>query len=236
MTRKILSLALALLLALACAGAETAGTAGTAETAPEPAGLARYDAFYPVAATVGDVSISSAELERSVRRALLIGALSAAPHGRAYDVKDHLNILDEMSKQLFDLEVREVIRQEAGKRGLFLSMAESEECIARAAQQYQAYREIAAQYGAYLPASSFDAGAEDVVAAYFESWGLTEESLYREAYGAKLDELLKQSVAGDIADEDEQINVYSDWVLARMDEVLKEEPLAAVEVALRLTE
>lgn len=205
------------------------------------AGWAEEAFFFPQAAAVGESVISSEELKEDTQSRLLRSALYFAAQGRDYDVIDPVTILDAMSKSLFDLEQREVIFVQALALGAGPLTAEEEAQAAREAAALMAeYRQTAArgEVSAHLPAGEFDyieGDPEGNLDRYLDSWGLTEERLYNEIYGRMLEEKLEAIVAAEIEDEDEKIDFYTDWILARAEEApIREDGLAAAEVALSL--
>ena len=193
----------------------------------------------------GDQSISTAALKKEMTRQQLILALSYAAEGREYDIMDSLNILDLVSKVLFDMEQSAMIRnliklQEPEDREV--TAEEEAQLRAQAKAEWEEYRAVARSENgmAFLPAGNYvpvPDDPEETITRYFESFGLTEESLYQDALNAALDQKLMQAETAFLEDatEDEKFDYYTDWLLNWFSLAgVQEDPLAVAEVCLRL--
>lgn len=222
--KKYLSLLLALLLCL-------------------PAGLCRAEYYCGDPVAVGDTVISPATLEKAAQYHLICGALSSAAIGKSYPVTDSISIVDAMSKALFDLEQQIVICAEAEKMGLGeLTPEEEAQLSAQAEAEMAKYRAVVfSENGmAFLPAGDYEPvedDPEETVTRYLASWGLTIDRLFDEEYIYLLETKMQEKVTAHMQDatEDERIDYYTDWILARTDEAgIKENALSVAEVCLAL--
>ncbi len=195
--------------------------------------------------TVGETAVSPQTLESAVKRRQILLALSSAEQGRAYDPADSLNILDIMSKTLFDLEQNWVILQEAEAYGLPPLNSEEEEQAAREARESWLWclQILHSDNGmAFLPAGDYTPQQDDPegnAQKYLESWGLTEEALREDSRVRIVEKKLMDAVTADIETEDdeEKLMYYVDWLLDRMQQSdIRENGLGVAEVCLALKE
>ena len=206
-------------------------------------GCAEY--FSWDAVTVNGTVIAPEELEDAMLRHQIRAALRCASYGYGYDMVDRLNIIDAMSKVLFDLEEEILIREQAEALGVdALSDREEEQARALAQEQWTEYLQIAGSENgmAFLPAGNYTVIRDDPqgsLAGYLSSFGLTEEWLYQEARGEIVEEKLMQAVTSHLSDaaEEEKLDYYVSWLLERRDQAaISENALAVAEVCLKLAD
>ncbi len=177
-----------------------------------------------VAITVGSENITAQQLKDAIELSMFRGAIECAGYGYAYDIVDPLNIEDEADKVVFDMELRVVIRAEAKERGVDTLSPESEEILqARVEETWNRYTEIAmSENGLYfLPAGEYEPAEdpEETIRRYFESFGLTKETLAGDITQELVDDQLQAAVtAGMEGNEDDIFMYYIDWTLERFDE------------------
>ena len=199
-------------------------------------------AYYSDSAfTAGSEAVSPQTLEDAVRRRQILLALGSAEQGRLYDTVDSLNILDAVSKALFDLEQNLVLLREAEARGLLPLTGDEEAQAAREARETWLWclQILHSDNGmAFLPAGDYlvqDNDPEGNAARYLASWGLTEEALAEENRIRLLDQKLMAAVTAGTEDEEERLTAYVDWFLERMEQAdIRENGLGVAEVCLAL--
>ena len=175
---------------------------------------------------VDGAEVTAAELEAAVCLHMFRAALQCAGYGYGYDMKDPMNILDAADKEVFEIERRILIRKLAEEAGILPLDGEGENLAYEAwADKWEEYREIALSDDgpAFLPAADYDETEGDAMenlTRYFESFGLTENTLYRMAQEDVADRLLMEAVTADMTDstEDEMIDRYTDWFLEKYHE------------------
>ena len=199
------------------------------------------DYFSPAAVTVNGTVYTPDELENAMRLHLIEASLNCISNGYGYDVTDPLNIIDALDKVLFDMELRVVVMELAEEMEAAELSPEAEEAAqAEAHETWLGYLALAnsEQGRAMLPAGEFEeveGDTEGNLIRYLASWGLTEDVLVDDARYWMVEEQLKQAVAGTLADEDEQLDFYTDWLLEWYDQAdIEESGVGVAEVVLNL--
>ena len=200
--------------------------------------------YYAFAAlTVDGTVITVQELEEAMRCHLFQSALRMSAYGQAYDTVDRDNIIDTLDKVLFDLEIHIVIRDQAEQMELDeLTAEEYEKLWSDSEEEWQSIRDQ--MYGdnamAYLPAGDYrmiEGDGDGNITRYLASFGLTEDAVYCYLYDQLLEKKLLEAVTADMenADDDEKIDVYTDWLLDRFWEAdIHENGVGVAEVCFRL--
>ena len=200
------------------------------------------DYFSEWAIRIGDVILAPEELEEAMNRSLMLSALSAAERGFEYQITDHLNLIDTLDKVMFDLESAAVLRQQAIRLNVWPTEEAYQTADEQGHAQWEAYLEIARSENgmAFLPAGNYETAEDDpeqTLLNYLASFGLTEDAVCSQYRDRLLDQYLKEAVTVLMTDatEDELIDYYTDWFIARFDETeIVENGLAVAEVVLRL--
>ena len=203
---------------------------------------ARAEYYSDTAAAVGETVITPEELEGAMRLYQIQAALSSAALDYSYDVTDTLNIIDALSKVLFDMELQVVIRAQAEAKGIAALTAEEEkDAAARAESAWNAYKETAMSDAgmAHLPAADYTPSTDpdETVANYFAAWGLTKDALMQQAKDEILNEKLLRACAADMTDTDEDavLDAYTEWLLGCWaDAGVVEDAIGVAEVCLNL--
>ena len=199
----------------------TAYAAKGGEEAPAP-----NDYFASAAITVNGEVITPQELEEAMRGHLLRSALQARAYGHEYDMADRNNIIDVLDKELFDLELRAVIREQAAEMGLDVLTTEEYDRL---------WNEIEKELEALRSQLSSD--PEGNITRYLASFGLTEATVYSRLYDQMLEEKLREAVTGtmEYANEEEKTEAYTDWLLEQYWEAdIHENGVGIAEVCFRL--
>ena len=203
------------------------------------------DAEDPVALTIGEHEVTRSELKDALILYMFEAALSCAENGYGFDILDRLNIEDEMDKLVFDMERWYVSEDLARSMDLYpLSMVASIRAKVEAEARWTHYREIAwSDNGmAFLPAGVYQQREDDPegnITRYFASFGLTKDALLQKAVWEQAHDEVKKSVTAFMAgqSEDEIIDYFSDWFLAKMDEVsIREDQDVIAEIVNELCE
>ena len=169
-------------------------------------------------------NVTAQQLKDAIALSMFRGAIECAGYGYAYDITDPLNIEDEEDKVVFDMELRIVIRAQAKEWGVDSLAPESEALLQSMVDEtWNRYMEIAmSENGLYfLPAGDFEPAEdpEENIRRYFESFGLTKETLSDAIAQDLVDEQLKAAVtAGMEGNEDVIFMYYIDWTLERYNE------------------
>ena len=203
---------------------------------------AQAEYYSDTAVTVGETVISPEELEAAMRLYQIQAALSGAAMDYNYDVRDTLNIIDAMSKGLFDLELQVVIRAQAAEKGVDKLTAEEEaDAAERAESAWQGYRETAMSDAgmAHLPAVEYtpSTNPDETVENYFAAWGLTKDALVQQAKDEILQEKLMRAFAAESPDTDKEalLDAYTEWLLSCWEEAgVIEDTIGVAEVCLNL--
>jgi len=202
------------------------------------------DYFSPYAFTVNGTQVETEELESAMKRALIEAVLDCASRGYAYDIMDHLNIIDELSKVMFDMEMDLVIREQAQLNGITLDEDDRARAQEAAHEAMEHFLEIASSESVmpFMPAGAYERRDNDPqgnLNRYLESFDLTEAALYEDEVTAILDEKLCLAAAGDLAGktEEEKLVLFSDLhLLWYNDADIRENGVATAEVVLSLTQ
>ncbi|MBQ9324703.1 MAG: hypothetical protein IJ246_02920 [Clostridia bacterium] len=197
--------------------------------------------FSEIAITIEDTEITSEELESAMNQHLIISALYAASAGHDTNITDGLTIIDVLTKVTFDLEQRQVIRNQAALYGIDqLTIEETVRARVQASKKYQAYLDMLFSENAFyfLPAGNYEYVDDDTqgnAKRYLESFGLTEDALYLEEIDWILDEKLKNVILSQVQDTDISEDYYIDWFMdAYYDTYIYEDAVAIAEVCLKL--
>ena len=215
-----------------------------AYTAEDGAEEPEREAYYSFTAiTVNGWDISPEELEQAMLCHLFQSAVNVSSYGHEYDITDRDNIIDTLDKVLFDLEIRAVIEDQAERLGVDELTEEEYDLLWNETQDsWQALRD--ALYGenamAFLPAGDYhwvEGDDEGNITRYLASFGVTEDILYDMLYDQTLEQKLLEAVTADMenADEDEKLDVYTNWILERFWEAdIHENGVGIAEVCFRL--
>ena len=189
--------------------------------------LAEY-VSYEVFTVNGEV-LTTTDLDTLMSAYLVRSLLSVTERGFPYDMQDSLTLVDALDKVLFDAKMVMITRQQAAELGISLTPEEELKAQEQAAEAWSAFLDSA---DGYLSRSGLEVIEPETFLTFY---GLTPELLEQEARDEILDERLSDQVTAGMEDEEEALMAYVDWSLAKMDEaVIQDDVAAAAEVCLAL--
>ncbi len=180
----------------------------------------------PVALTVNRHEFTRSELEAAVTLHLFEAALQCAGYGYGYDIMDRGNIENSMDLVLFDLEMYSLVRDLGEEMGVYpLNEAAAAAAEEEAEKIWSDYIDIAYSDNgmAFLPAGDYEYIENDPegnLTRYFASFGLTKDAVLRREILRQTDQEIQKIITAFMEGktEDEIIDYYTDWFVAKMDE------------------